>query len=69
MDAEYIRVLKLNPNHKYERVRSWNEDRKGRDTDYCTYREYDEQGNDLGTFTVADTTSHFPPQKRSISKV
>nr|DAY72354.1 MAG TPA: hypothetical protein [Caudoviricetes sp.] len=69
MDAEYIKALNLNPNHKYELISRRSEDRKGRDTDYEQYREYDEQGNDLGTFTIADTTSHFPPQKRTITRV
>ena len=68
MDEEYIAALYLNPNHRFELIGSRNEDRKGRDTDYYTYREYDEQGNDLGTITVADTTSHFPPQRRTIRR-
>lgn len=68
MDEEYIEALNLNPNHRFEFISGRSEDRKGRDTDYYTYREYDEQGNDLGTFTIADTTSHFPPQRRTITR-
>lgn len=69
MDQEYIEALKLNPDHRFERISSRSENRKGQDTDFYEYREYDTDGNVIGTFTVADSTGIYPPQKRTIRRV
>lgn len=69
MDDEYIKVLKLDPSHRFERVSSRSEQRKGRDTDFYEYCEYNAQGELIGMFTVEDSMSIYPPQSRTIRRV
>jgi len=69
MDQEYIDVLRLNPNHRFEQVSTRSENRKGHDTDFYEYREYDQDGNLVGTFTIADSMCIYPPQKRTIRRL
>jgi len=69
MDSEFIRVLNLDPSHRFELLGRDSEQRKGRDTDFFHYREFNEQGEEIGLFTVEDSMSIFPPQRRTIRKL
>ncbi|MFV9712674.1 MULTISPECIES: hypothetical protein [Pantoea] len=69
MDSEFIRVLNLDPSHRYELLRRESEQRRGRDTDLFHYREFNEQGEEIGIFTVEDSMSIYPPQRRTIRRL
>ncbi|MCL0019001.1 hypothetical protein JI723_06855 [Providencia manganoxydans] len=45
----------------------WEGSRKGQDTDAHTYQQIDENGNVCAEYLVKDSTSIYPPQKRTIS--
>ncbi len=45
----------------------WDGLRKGRDTDSHTYKQIDENGSVCAKYSVEDTTSSYPPQRRTIT--
>jgi len=69
MDNEFIRILNLDPSHSFELLRRESVQRRGRDTDLFHYREFNEQGKEIGIFTVEDSMSIYPPQRRTIRKL
>lgn len=68
MDQKYIDDLKLNPKHRFEMKNTEIKGaRKGWDTDFYTYDEFDEDNNLVRTFTVKDSTKTYPPFTRIVS--
>lgn len=69
MDSKFIRVFNLDFSHRFELLGRDIEQRKGRDTDFFHYREFNEQGEEISILTVKDSISIYPPQRRTIRKL
>lgn len=68
MSDEYKQEIGIPNDHTLELVSSnWKGARKGQDTDEYLYRELDAAGNVVATYEVKDSTSTYPPFKRTIS--
>lgn len=68
MDELYIKDLNLNPKHRFELKKTdFRGARKGWDSDYYTYDEFDENNEFVRTLTIEDATKTYPPFNRVIS--
>lgn len=63
---EYRKKLGIPENHKFIRTETSSRKTKGKDTDIYEYEQLDEEGNLIACYVIEDSTSMYPPFKRSI---
>jgi hypothetical protein len=67
MTEKLRKQFKIPADHKLVQKELKCEQRKGRDTDTNLYEQVDPNGNVVATYSEIDSTSTYPPFKRSVT--
>lgn len=64
---DHKKLLGIPEGHSLRRTGGGREERKGQDTDIDVYEHLDADGNVVAKYEVRDSTSIYPPSKRSVT--
>lgn len=67
MSEEHRRLIGIPEDHQLIHTGSKTEQRKGQDADLEYYDELDAAGVHVASYEVRDSTSIYPPQKRTVT--